>query len=631
MNLLVVNLLRCALALAFVGTAFVAQGQNQVLTNAFITQLISREYSVDIGGVQSPDIQQLTSRELSVSIENGPDNPWSQLSSREYSTVLLSGTPPPQVSAITASNSPSGSRVLLNWSNYNQWAVGTVARFDIYYSSQPFTSVAGMTPILSMPAESVASLLTNLPPLEDYYVAVVAVDALGNYLPAVVYKGVYVISPQVITRELTLAIGNDTPQPQFRQTSSRELSLVVDQATPPPAISKIMTALTPTGDSVTVNWNGYNQWAFGDIASYAVYYAASPITSLAGLTTYATVPGETFSLTLNGLPPWQDHYFTVVPVDAAGNFGTNVIYAGAYPLSPQGLSREVSLSIDNGPATVYSQASSREFSALITGTNTAAPVTGIGSGFTAFTSVSAYNAIDLDWTSYNELFQQDVLRYRVYIANNFFQDVTGMTPLTYVPAGIQRFTLTNLFSSLTYFVAVVAEDGSGNFNPLVYAISAQPSGPDITFYSQPQSQVAYLGGSASFNVSVSGAGPFGYQWLFNGQPLPGRIADKLSLANLPLSAAGSYSVAINNYYGSVTSSVANLTIIVDTNTPSLAAAQNGANLVLNWSGPFVLQTATNLAGPFSDLPGATSVYTNAIANEPQRFFRLRSKLPVIKK
>jgi hypothetical protein len=601
--------------------------QTTILTNAFITQLISREYSLDVGGVQTPDIQQLSSREISLSIDDGPANPFSQATSREYSAVIVSAIPPPQVTGITASNSPSGSQVILNWGNYNQWAVGTVAQFNIYYSTTPFNSVAGMTPILTVPAENVSALLSNLPPLEDYYVAVVAVDALGNYISTVYYKGVYIISPQVITREISLAVGNDTPQPQFLQLSSRELSLVVDQATPPPAVANLTTALTPTGSSVTLNWSSYNQWAFGDISQYAIYYSSSPITSLTGLVPYATVPGETFSITLSGLPPWQDHYFAVVPVDAAGNFGTNIIYAGAYPLSPQAISRQLSLSIDNGPATVYSQASSRESSLLITGTNTAGPVTGIGSGFTAVKSASDYDAIDLNWTSYDELLQQDVVRYRIYIANAFFSDVTNMTPVAYVPAGIQTFTLTGLFSSRTYFVAVVAEDGSGNFDPTVYAISAQPSGPNITFNSQPQSQTDFYGASAAFSVAVSGAGPFGYQWLFNGLPLSGQAADNLTLNNLQFANAGGYTVAVTNYYGSVTSSIASLTIVLDTNTPNPKVSQNGGNLVLNWSGPFILQTATNLAGPYSDITGSANSYTNLTGNHPAQFFRLRSEAP----
>ena len=553
------SLLKCLLITAFFGTAPITRAQ-PVLTNAFITQLISREYSVDIGGVQTPDIKQVTSHEFSLFINNGPANPYSQASSREYSLAVVATIPPPPVTGFTASNSPSGNQVLLNWRSYNQWAAAPIAAFNIYLSYTSFSSLAGMTPYLTVPAESVSALLTNLPAFRDYSIAIVAVDSLGQSLSSVVPKGIYIISPQVVSREFSLAIGNDTPQPQYQQLSSREYSLVVDQAAPPPPVSGLVVTPNASGSSVALNWSAYNQWAFGDIAQYAIYYSAQPFTNVTGLMAYVAVRGETFSFTLNGLQPFQNYYFAVVPVDAAGNFNPNVTYAGDYPLSPQVLSREFSLSIENGPALPESQISSREFSLLITGTNTAAPVTGIGSGFTAVTSRTAYDAIDINWTSYNELLQQDVVGYQIYLANGFFQSVTNLTPLAFLPAGNQTHTVTGLFSSLTYFVAVVAQDGSGNFNPNVYAISAQPSGPDITFNSQPQSQTNVLGGSTAFGVSVSGEGPFGYQWLFNANPLPGQAAPTLVLNNLQFVNAGGYSVAVTNAYGGATSSVARLVV-----------------------------------------------------------------------
>ena len=48
----------------------------------------------------------------------------------------------------------------------------------------------------------------------------------------------------------------------------------------------------------------------------------------------------------------------------------------------------------------------------------------------------------------------------------------------------------------------------------------------------------------------------------------------------------------------------------------------GSRLVLSWTNAgFSLQTAPAVTGPFTNLPGATSPYTNALS-APQRFFRL---------
>jgi hypothetical protein len=56
---------------------------------------------------------------------------------------------------------------------------------------------------------------------------------------------------------------------------------------------------------------------------------------------------------------------------------------------------------------------------------------------------------------------------------------------------------------------------------------------------------------------------------------------------------------------------------------SLAAAHSRTNLVLSWPAGWTLQSSTNVVGPYSDISGATSPYTNQFTADPQRFFRLR--------
>jgi hypothetical protein len=56
----------------------------------------------------------------------------------------------------------------------------------------------------------------------------------------------------------------------------------------------------------------------------------------------------------------------------------------------------------------------------------------------------------------------------------------------------------------------------------------------------------------------------------------------------------------------------------------ISIAQSGSKVILNWAGSFILQGATNILGPFSDLPGPVSrgPYTNAPGSR-NAFFRLR--------
>lgn len=57
--------------------------------------------------------------------------------------------------------------------------------------------------------------------------------------------------------------------------------------------------------------------------------------------------------------------------------------------------------------------------------------------------------------------------------------------------------------------------------------------------------------------------------------------------------------------------------------PTLSYAQQGGNLILSWTGAFTLMSATNVAGPYVDVIGATNPYTNAVTPAAQRYFGLR--------
>jgi hypothetical protein len=56
--------------------------------------------------------------------------------------------------------------------------------------------------------------------------------------------------------------------------------------------------------------------------------------------------------------------------------------------------------------------------------------------------------------------------------------------------------------------------------------------------------------------------------------------------------------------------------------PTLLFSRSGGNLVLTWSGAFNLQSATNVVGTYTNIPSATSPYTNNMTSAPRMFFRL---------
>ena len=90
------------------------------------------------------------------------------------------------------------------------------------------------------------------------------------------------------------------------------------------------------------------------------------------------------------------------------------------------------------------------------------------------------------------------------------------------------------------------------------ATAVYSSLPVIT--SQPSSLTVAVGGSATFSVVASGPGTLTYQWRFNGAPITGATASSYSIASVQSANAGNYDVIVSNASGSVTSSVAVLTV-----------------------------------------------------------------------
>ena len=93
---------------------------------------------------------------------------------------------------------------------------------------------------------------------------------------------------------------------------------------------------------------------------------------------------------------------------------------------------------------------------------------------------------------------------------------------------------------------------------------AQP--PAIT--SQPKSQEAKVGESVTFRVSANGTAPLTYQWYKNGNVVSGATGRSYKITNLRKSHFGNYTVAVSNSAGSITSTTANLSEIIEIVPPS---------------------------------------------------------------
>ena len=79
---------------------------------------------------------------------------------------------------------------------------------------------------------------------------------------------------------------------------------------------------------------------------------------------------------------------------------------------------------------------------------------------------------------------------------------------------------------------------------------------------QPMDKTGIQGSSVMFSVSATGTTPLSYQWSFNSAEIVGATKSAYTRTNVQSADAGGYFVVITNSYGSITSSVATLTVQV---------------------------------------------------------------------
>jgi sugar lactone lactonase YvrE len=80
--------------------------------------------------------------------------------------------------------------------------------------------------------------------------------------------------------------------------------------------------------------------------------------------------------------------------------------------------------------------------------------------------------------------------------------------------------------------------------------------------SQPKTQQVLVSSNVTFSVLADGTAPLRYQWHFSGANLAGATNSSFAIGLVTTNDAGNYSVSITNDYGSVTSTLAGLTVLV---------------------------------------------------------------------
>ena len=206
----------------------------------------------------------------------------------------------------------------------------------------------------------------------------------------------------------------------------------------------------------------------------------------------------------------------------------------------------------------------------------------------------------------------------------------GTAPLSYqwrsnaVNIGSATNASLTLNAVLTNFAAgysVVITNLSGSVTSSVATLTVLVP-PSIS--SQPASQNVVVGSNVTFTVTAGGTLPLSYQWRSNNVNIAGATASSLVLNNVQTNFATNYLVVVTNVAGSVTSSVATLTILVPpsiTGQPLSQSVVVGSNVVFSVTASGTLPLSYQWLSNGVSLAGATSsslvlnnVPTNFAAN-----------------
>jgi hypothetical protein len=139
--------------------------------------------------------------------------------------------------------------------------------------------------------------------------------------------------------------------------------------------------------------------------------------------------------------------------------------------------------------------------------------------------------------------------------------IAGATTSVLAVGGVQA------ADAASYTVTITNGTGAVTSTPAALTLAAAPIVPTIS--TQPRSQTVTLGSTVTFDVAADGTSPFTYRWHKNGVPISGATSATLTVVVTSVSNAGSYSVAVANSAGAVTSNAAALAITPSSTLPSI--------------------------------------------------------------
>lgn len=181
-----------------------------------------------------------------------------------------------------------------------------------------------------------------------------------------------------------------------------------------------------------------------------------------------------------------------------------------------------------------------------------------------------------------------------------------VTNVSYTDAGEYRLAATTLFDAST------SEPVRITVVPLIVRAS-------------PETQSARRDSNALFNATTVGLGPFVFQWLRDGQTLPGMTNDFMVVSNAQVADEGAFQVAAVNAFGSATSAPVQLRVLVN---PSIVLPPLNQRVVEGGNATFSFAISGH-PPPFGYLlrRSSVSILTNYLTDDTSGFLSLFNVQP----